>query len=126
MRFVLFAVFAALADGDLLKIFREAMHHAGCADKEAYTDMAMSQSQFSKQMAGVEPPRFLSRIWKIKNRDVARWYWFLLCEKSGGAPKELKRGMGLLLVSMGIRRVERRHRAIKMQIAAASGEKKVS
>jgi hypothetical protein len=100
----LFVFSAALSDGDLVRLFRLALKKANCEDKAAYTDMGISQSQFSKQMAGLEPPRFLARIWKIENREVAKWYAFLLGMQTG-LPRELKRAIPATLALLAHERM---------------------
>jgi hypothetical protein len=94
----LFVFSAALSDGDLVRLFRLALKKANCEDKAAYTDMGISQSQFSKQMAGLEPPRFLARIWKIE------WYAFLLGMQTG-LPRELKRAIPATLALLAHERM---------------------
>lgn len=89
---LLFVFSAALSAGDLVGFFKEAMGHAQCEDKHAYTDMGYSQSQFSKMMNGVEPPRFLGRLWMIQNAEVVKWFAFLI-EEHTGPPALVERAM---------------------------------
>jgi hypothetical protein len=100
------AVTVALTDGDLVRLFRIALRLAKCEEKEAYTDMEMSQSQFSKQMNGDEPPRFLSRIHRIKNREVAKCYFFELSALTG-PPSHIRRALPLQLALIAQKRMAR-------------------
>lgn len=106
LTFVLPLFAMALSDGQLVALFREAMGIARCTDEQAYRDMGISQSQFSKQMTGVEPPRFLSRIWKIENKAVAQWFFFLGVLRIG-PPKEVTRGTPIVLALMARKRMAR-------------------
>lgn len=106
MRPFAFFLLAALADGELVTAFRRALLSARCSDKQAYTDMGLSQTQFSQQMSGELPPRFLARIWKIQNREVVKWYWLLLLERTG-LPREIKRGTPIVLALMARKRMAR-------------------
>lgn len=106
MRVFAFFLLAALSDGQLVQLFRDALKQAKCSEKDAYTDLGMDQSEFSKQMRGIEPPRFLSRIWKIQNREVAKWFFFLGLLRTG-APREVKRGVPIMFALTAQRRMAR-------------------
>lgn len=93
---------AALMDGDLVQFFKRAMAKANCSDKQAYTDLGYSQSQFSRMMAGLEPPRFLARIHRLENKEVVRWFGFEISTHAG-LPRDVKRAMPITLAMLGAR-----------------------
>lgn len=123
MRGLVCFLLVALTDGQLVALFKAAMDKARCSNKQAYTDMGISVTQFSKQMNGTEPPRFLSRIWKIENREVSRWFFFL-GSLAAGAPKDVKRGVPLVLAMLAQKRMARAtlhtHRFIQQRKVKAS------
>ena len=106
MRHLLFTLSGVvLSQVDLVRLFRQAMDHCSYPEKAAYTDMGFSQSQFSKQLNGAEPPRFLMRL-HLLPRTVRSWFSLLLLE-TDGLPREVRRAVPLTLVLLARKRMVR-------------------
>lgn len=92
--FVCLFATALLSDGFFIRVFIRAMGISEMTTKEIFMELGMSQTQWSRQIHGVEPPRFLAKLSRLqseKGSETVRWYHFLVCSEIG-LPQEITRG----------------------------------
>lgn len=138
MRLLLMSAFgcvwsaAILSDQILIDCFLRAMGITRTPAKAMFSELGLSQTQWSRQTNGAEPPRFLGRLGRIQSAEgleVMRWYAVLKLHRLGlpqellhaadvarGLKKMAKAGLGISYASAngeaGPRRIARPDRAV--------------
>jgi hypothetical protein len=100
---------AVLNDRLLIGLFLRAMGISDATAKEIFSELGLSQTQWSRQIHGVEPPRFLGRLGRLqseKGLETFRWYLFLTCA-AVGLPEEAKRAERIHRTVQGHKRMAR-------------------
>ena len=82
---------AALSTEQLIDCFLRAMGMTQMPAKAVYAELGLSQTQWSRQTTGAEPPRFLSRLGQLQSdggQRVVQWFLSLALHHAG-LPEEL-------------------------------------
>ena len=123
MRWLLFLfLVAALSDRLLIELFLRAMGVSEATAKEIFTELGLSQTQWSRQIHGAEPPRFLGRLGRLqspKGVETFRWFTFLACAEVG-LPRDAKRAVQIRRAVVGQKRMARMGQATDRRERQAS------
>ena len=85
------ALAVVLTDGVLIDCFLRAIGITRTPAKVVYSELGLSQTQWSRQINGAEPPRFLARLARLSNPNIVRWYSLLIIDQCG-LPSEVETG----------------------------------